>query len=158
MDGSNKSSSAAPPPGFREFRFEGVSFNQMIGPLFVKRDGADMVMGFRIEQRHCNPAGVAHGGMLMAVADMCAGLGTSLQARIDKFLPTINMNCDFVAPGPLGAWVEGRTEVIRVGRAMAFANVMLRVDGTPILRASAVMKIPSGDGMKFDRAKFIAAD
>ena len=156
MDGSSNTNGQVP-AGFREFKFEALSFNQMVGPLYIKRDGDSAVMGFRIEQRHCNPAGVAHGGMLMTFADMCAGLGTSLQARIEKFLPTINMTVDFVAPGPLGAWVEGRTEVIRVARTMAFANVMLRVEGEPIMRASAVMKIPSGDGMKFDRAKIIAA-
>ena len=32
---------------------------------------------FRVEQRHCNPAGILHGGMMMTVADMTAGFGTA---------------------------------------------------------------------------------
>lgn len=143
------------PAGYRLIAFEGVTFNSANGPFYVRRDGEEMVLGFRVEQRHCNPAGILHGGMMMTVADMTAGFGTAFKSGIDKFMPTVNMTFDFVASGHVGDWVEGRCEVLKVTRSLAFATVMLSVQGKPMLRASAVMKIPSGEGFRFDRARLI---
>ena len=143
------------PAGFSLIAFEGVTFNSANGPFYLKRESDDIVMGFRVEQRHCNPAGILHGGMMMMVADMTAGFGTAFKAGIDKFMPTVNMTFDFVASGNVGDWVEGRCQVLKVTRSLAFASVMLSVRGKPLLRASAIMKIPSGDGFRFDRARLI---
>lgn len=143
------------PAGYRLIAFEGVTFNSANGPFYVRRDGEEMVLGFRVEQRHCNPAGILHGGMMMTVADMTAGFGTAFKSGIDKFMPTVNMTFDFVASGHVGDWVEGRCEVLKVTRSLAFATVMLSVQDKPMLRASAVMKIPSGEGFRFDRARLI---
>lgn len=146
------------PPGFRAIAFAGETFNGLVGPLYLRSDPDDgVVMGFRIEQRHCNPAGVVHGGMLMTFADMCGGFITGYKARIDKFLPTVNMTSDFVAPGRLGQWVEGRCEVIKTTRSLAFCHVMVTTRTGPLLRASAILKIPSGEGLRFDRAKLVDA-
>ena len=151
----NEASSLQVPPGYRLVAFEGVTFNSANGPFYLKRDGDDIVMGFRVEQRHCNPAGILHGGMMMTVADMTAGFGTAFKSGIDKFMPTVNMTFDFVASGNIGDWIEGRCEVLKVTRSLAFASVMLSTQGRPLLRASAVMKIPSGDGFRFDRARLM---
>jgi hypothetical protein len=45
---------------------------------------------------------------------------------------------------------------VRVTRNMAFATVSLHSGTQQLLRASCIMKIPSGDGPRFDRAKFLA--
>ena len=37
------------------------SFIEVNGPLFGKREGPRLVMGFRVEARHCNPVHVRHG-------------------------------------------------------------------------------------------------
>jgi len=147
--------SAEIPPGYRRIAFEGVTFNSANGPFYVRRDGEEMVLGFRVEQRHCNPAGIVHGGMLMMVADMTAGFGTAFKTGIEKFMPTVNMTFDFVASGNIGDWVEGRCEVLKTTRSLAFATVMLSTQGRPLLRASCIMKIPAGDGFRFDRARLI---
>jgi uncharacterized protein (TIGR00369 family) len=146
---------AGVPQGFRLIAFEGVTFNSANGPFYIRREGEEIVMGFRVEQRHCNPAGILHGGMMMMVADMTAGFGTAIKSGIEKFMPTVNMTFDFVASGKVGDWVEGRCELLKVTRSLAFASVMLSTQDGPLLRASAVMKIPSGDGFRFDRARII---
>ena len=141
------------PAGYRLIAFEGVTFNGMVGPIYISRDGGEYVLGFRAEQRHCNPAGIVHGGMMMSVADMTAGFCTAMASGIDKFMPTVNMTFDFVASDNVGDWIEGRSELLKVTRSLAFATVMLSVAGKPLLRASCIMKIPSGDGFRFDRAR-----
>ena len=143
------------PAGFRLIAFEGVTFNSSIGPFYIKRDEREIVLGFRAEQRHCNPAGIVHGGMLMTVADMTAGFCTAMNAKIDKFMPTVNMTFDFVASGNVGDWIEGRSEIMKITRSLAFTTVDLSTAGRRLLRASCIMKIPSGDGFRFDRARLI---
>lgn len=147
------------PAGFRLIAFEGVTFNALIGPIYIRRDETAVVLGFRVEQRHCNPAGILHGGMMMTIADMTAGFCTGIMAGIDKFMPTVNMTFDFVASGNVGDWIEGTSEIMKITRSLAFATVDLSAaDGAVrrrLLRASCIMKIPSGEGARFDRARLI---
>jgi acyl-coenzyme A thioesterase PaaI-like protein len=103
----------------------------------------------------CNPAGGLHGGMMMTIADLVGGMGAGTLAGIRKFLPTVSMTFDFVAPARVGDWVEGRAELVRVTRSLLFSSIYLTVGETKILRASSICKIPSGDGLDFGRARLV---
>jgi len=78
--------------------------------------------------------------------------GTTLTG-LRKFVPTINMTFDFVAPAKVGDWVEGRCEVVRATRSLLFSNIYLTVGEEKIVRASGIYKIPSGDGLAFAKAR-----
>ena len=131
-----------PPEGFKlqsggpHDTFAGVN-----GPLYRKRDGDFYLLGLRGERRHCNPMGICHGGMLMTLIDMALVLGSNYQAKIGRFLPTINLSADFLAPAPEGAWLEARTDVLRVARSTVFAQCIVTADGTRVARGSGVFKI-----------------
>jgi uncharacterized protein (TIGR00369 family) len=150
-----------PPEGFRRIDFDrdrpDATFNTHIGTLYIKRGakGArdEFVMGFRVQAHMCNPAGGLHGGMMMTVADLVGTMGGGTLAGIRKFLPTVNMTFDFVAPARIGDWVEGRPELVRVTRSLLFTNIYLTVGEQKILRASSIAKIPSGDGLAFGKAR-----
>ncbi len=94
-------------------------------------------------------------GMLVTskVADLVGGMGAGTLAGIRKFLPTVNITFDFVAPAKVGDWVEGRCEVVRATRSLLFSHIYLTVGEDKILRASSICKIPSGDGLSFGKAK-----
>ena len=153
----------AAPPGFRliDFRRDRVevTFNTHIGNLWAKRGekgtADEFVMGLRVRDKHCNPAGTLHGGMMMTMADLIGGMGAGTLAGIRKFLPTVSMTFDFVAPARAGDWVEGRCEVVRATRSLLFSHIYLTVGTEKILRASAICKIPSGDGPSFGKAKLV---
>jgi uncharacterized protein (TIGR00369 family) len=155
-----------PPTGFRKIDFDRdrpePTFNSHIGNLYVKRGekGAhdEFVMGFRVHQHMCNPAGGLHGGMMMTVADLVGAMGGGTLAGLRKFLPTVNMTFDFVAPAKVGDWVEGRPELVRATRSLLFTNIYLTVGEEKILRASSICKIPSGDGLAFGKAKLVRED
>lgn len=106
-------------------------------------------LGFRVEARHTNPAGICHGGMMASFCDMllpvCAHHLAPALAR--RFLPTVSLQVDYLAPTPLGAWVQGEAEVLRVTRTLAFLQGLVTADGAPVARASGVFKI----GPVFDR-------
>jgi uncharacterized protein (TIGR00369 family) len=154
------------PPDFRKVDFDRdrpqPTFNTHIGTLYVKRGEKgtrdEFVMGFRVHQHMCNPAGGLHGGMMMTVADLVGAMGGGTLAGLRKFLPTVNMTFDFVAPAKVGDWVEGRAELVRATRSLLFTNIYLTVGEEKILRASSICKIPSGDGLVFGKAKLVRAD
>jgi acyl-coenzyme A thioesterase PaaI-like protein len=130
------------PTGFTALRLsQPGSFIEVNGPLFGKREGNKLVMGFRVQPRHCNPANFCHGAMMLALADMLIGPGSEFEVQSGRFLPTISISADFLAPAPLGAWVEGRAHALRKTASLLFAQCLITADGTPALRASGIMKL-----------------
>lgn len=128
------------PAGFVEFRAKD-GFIAHNGPLYARRDGTHLVMGFRVDHRHVNPRDVCHGGMLMTFADMQLPMAARFQAQLDDgFFPTINLTTDFLAPAPRGAWVEGRADVLRVTRNMVFMQGLITADGQPVARINGIFK------------------
>jgi acyl-coenzyme A thioesterase PaaI-like protein len=130
------------PPGWSVMPFH-FGFVGVNGPLYVKPDNGDLLVGFRVEERHCNPMKTAHGGMMSLFADMLMPIAARFQAEgmADKFLPTIHLGIDFLGTAPLGSWVEGRTRIGKVTRKMVFADCFATADGEPCLRANGVFKI-----------------
>ena len=103
------------PEGFAPFKLA-MGFLAANGPLYGKWDGDRMLLGFRVEARHCNPGNVCHGGMLATFADMLLPIAARFQSKTDMgFLPTVSLTCDYLAPAPLDAWIEGRADVTTAG-------------------------------------------
>lgn len=150
-----------PPPGFEPIDVRG-GFVQVNGPLFGRHDGSAMWVGFRVEQRHCNLMGTCHGGMMAMFCDMllpvtlhrspvapavaAAPHASGAEGRLPtdlrhRFLPTISLQIDYLAPAPLGAWLEGEAEPLRITRSLVFAQGLVTADGVPCARVSGVFKI-----------------
>lgn len=138
---------AALPAGFEPIEMGG-EFIAVNGPLYIRHEpqapGGPLVqLGFRVERRHVNPMNICHGGMLASFADML--LPMTAHRKSDavglRFLPTINLQIDYLAPAPLGAWVQGEAEVLRATRSLVFMQGLVRADGTPVLRASGIFKL-----------------
>jgi uncharacterized protein (TIGR00369 family) len=144
------------PEGFRPARMGGP-FITLAGPLYarllVKPEGMRLLMGFRVEERHSNPLGMCHGGMLATFADMLMPMAAMYQTGGERrFLPTISLQMDYLAPAPLGAWVQGEADILRTTRNLLFAQGVVSADGTPALRVSGIFKqgVLIGDGTDRD--------
>lgn len=133
----------AVPARFIEFPFGNTEhFLRLTGPLYVKRDGSKLVLGLRVEKRHCNIAGICHGGMLMTFADMQLGIGARFESEPNAgFSPTISLTADFLSPALDGAWIEGRTDLLRSTRNFLFCQCIVTANGAPVMRASGIMKV-----------------
>lgn len=131
------------PAGFIEFPFDADEhFLGLTGPLYVKRDDTKLVLGLRVEKRHCNIAGICHGGMLMTFADMQLGIGARFESEHGVgFSPTVSMTADFLSPAANGAWIEGRTDLLRSTRNFLFCQCIVTANGAPVMRASGIMKL-----------------
>ena len=154
MNIETAAAAAEVPPGFTRFRSE-RGFIGVNGPLFVLREGPLFKLGFRVEERHCNPMGMCHGGMLATFADMLMPIGAlALVPELHRrFLPTVSLQIDYIAPAKLGDWVEGEMQVLRTTRAMVFMQGLVKSGGETALRCSGVFKI----GPAFDREALMQA-
>ena len=88
-------------------------------------------------------AGILHGGMMASFCDMLLPICAHHQEPVlaKRFLPTINLQIDYLAPSPLGAWVEGEAQVLRSTTTLAFIQGLVTADGAPVARASGIFKI-----------------
>jgi uncharacterized protein (TIGR00369 family) len=132
----------APPAGFAPLPMIG-EFIALTGPLYLRQEGDSVQFGFRVERRHTNPMGICHGGMMATFCDMLLPLSVHRQ-RADvgmRFLPTISLQIDYLAPASLGSWVQGEAEVLRVTRSLVFAQALVTADGEPVARVSGIFKI-----------------
>ena len=101
---------AAIPDGFSQLNWS-RGFGRQIGPLFEHREGPGQArLAFRVEEHHTNGLGNCHGGMLMSFADMAWGRVISNQREVGWV--TVRLVTDFMAPGLMGDWVEGTSEII----------------------------------------------
>jgi acyl-coenzyme A thioesterase PaaI-like protein len=137
---------AAVPAGFVP-RPVGGGFMEAAGPLYVRRDTAGRgTFGLMVEPRHCNAKGMCHGGMLAALTDVVLGIGGLEQAGVKGFFITVSLAQDFLAPVPLGSWIEAEVELLRRTRTTMFVQGVFRVRGEAVLRSSGVFRLPRPEG------------
>lgn len=136
------------PGGFKPLPVGG-EFMAVNGPLYVRLVDGRAQLGFRVLARHTNPMNICHGGMLASFGDMLLPVCVHRQSAEvgHRFLPTISLQIDYLAPAPLGAWVQGEADVLRVTRTMVFAQGIAQADGTPVMRVSGIFKL----GQPFNR-------
>ena len=130
------------PEGFKERRF-GEGFIGVNGPLYVRRTESAFQLGFRVEQRHCNPMGILHGGMMATFCDMLLPLSAHVLSNEigRRFLPTINLQIDYLAASPLGSWVQGEAQVLRTTKSLVFMQGLVHADDVLAARVSGIFKI-----------------
>jgi uncharacterized protein (TIGR00369 family) len=125
------------PRGFEIFD-GGADFMELVGPVYARGEGGERVLALRVEDRHRNAGGVAHGGLLATLADFALGRAIEIDADDDQPRMTVSLTTDFLKAVETGSWVEAHTRVERLGGTLAFAECSLVVEGTEAVRARAV--------------------
>ena len=137
----NSTTPAAIPEGFK-LRDTGTGYISLMGPLYFRKDDrGHIVIALRIEEKHLNIRGIAHGGMLVTLADSALGIAMSMSRKPPQPMVTVSLSTDFVDAAYPGDWVEAHVDIQRVGKRMAFANCYLHVGEKRILRASGVFAL-----------------
>jgi uncharacterized protein (TIGR00369 family) len=125
------------PEGFVPWQNQGP-FLEYIGPIHVREESDELILGLRAEERHANHRGTVQGGLLSTFADFALGRAIESDADDGKDRATVSLTVDFLKPAKPGDWIESRTRVDRVGGTLAFADCSLSVDGREVVRARAV--------------------
>jgi acyl-coenzyme A thioesterase 13 len=120
----------------------------LIGPIYSKGTSDDLVIGMRVEAKHCNGRGTAHGGILATLADVALGYTIAFSTNPPTAAVTINLALDYAGMAKLGDWLEIASTIQRHGSRLAFANCYIGVGDERIVRASAVFAIATSNAVE----------
>jgi acyl-coenzyme A thioesterase 13 len=131
------------PAGFEPL-FRTSPFLEILGPFFFRRTENTFVIGLRVEDKHANARGTAHGGLLLTLADIALGYTAAFSADPPLSLTTANISTDFAGYAKIGDWVEAHVDIQKIGSRLVFANAYLLVGSERVARASAVFARNAG--------------
>jgi acyl-coenzyme A thioesterase 13 len=117
-----------------------------LGPFYGKGSGSDLVVGLRVAAKHTNSRGTVHGGVLATLGDIALGYTMAFSSDPPRRALTASLTIDYIGSAKVGDWIEARVDKYKIGRALAFANAYLTVDGAQIARASAVFAVAQNAG------------
>lgn len=128
------------PPGFTPL-FRSSPFLDLLGPIYNQRSDSGLVIGLRVEEKHCNARGLVHGGVFSSLADVALGYNTAFAQEPPTPLVTTSLTIDYAGIAKLGDWITIESDVQKVGKTLAFANCYFSVESLRIARASAVFSV-----------------
>jgi uncharacterized protein (TIGR00369 family) len=119
----------------------GGDFTSYNGPIYARWHEQHLQLGFRVNERQINPGKSCHGGMLGLFADILLSSAAQYQTDIPRqFLPTISLQLDFMASAPLGEWVQGQADILKVTKNLVFSQGLITCNGAVVVRASGVFR------------------
>ena len=121
--------------------FRTSPYLDLIGPIFNKKTDQGLVVGLKVEQKHCNARNLVHGGVFSSLADIALGYNAAFQGAVPTTMVTASLTIDYAGSAKLGDWIEIHTDIQKVGKTMAFANCYFLLGEKRIVRASGVFSI-----------------
>ena len=128
------------PEGFEPL-FRTSPVLDLIGPVYCRGKGPELVLGMRAQPKHCNARGTVHGGVLAMLADVALGYTMAFSSDPPASLATASLNLDFTGSAKPDDWLETRVDIQRQGSRLAFANCYIWVGSQRIVRASGVFVV-----------------
>lgn len=115
-------------------------FMDCAGPLWTHKEEGDWAYGILAGERHLNPAGLVHGGLLETLMDHALS-SIAWEASGRQKCVTLQMDTHFLASASAGMFIEARGRVVHSTPGTFFMQGMLTVDSRPAMSAQALMKV-----------------
>lgn len=110
------------------------------GPLWTRREDDGWAYGVVCGAGHLNPAGVAHGGMLVTLLDHAIST-VAWEACGRAACITLDLNTHFLAAVREGQFAEARAVVSHRTGGLIFMHGRVTVAGASMLTAQAILKV-----------------
>ena len=68
----------------------------LLGPIYCRGCGLQLVIGLRADSRHANGRGTVHGGVLATLADVAMGYAMAFASQPPLALITASMTLDYL--------------------------------------------------------------
>lgn len=130
------------PQGF-EPHFRKSPLTEPWEPLYSKRTADYVMIGLWLAEQHTNSRGMAHGGLVTALADNAMGLSCGVKLGNASRLVTISIGMDFLGSARPGQWLQVEPQVVRTGGTICFAQCLVTADGAPCARGNATFRVVS---------------
>ncbi|ABS63886.1 thioesterase superfamily protein [Parvibaculum lavamentivorans DS-1] len=129
-----------PTEGFKR-HFRQSPLTNPWGPLYSKNTGSAIHIGLWLAEPHTNSRGLAHGGLITALADNAMGLSCGLGIENIAGLVTVGLTVDFLSSARIGQWLEVQPEVVKTGSTLSFAQCLVTADDKACARANATFSV-----------------
>jgi len=115
-------------------------------PLFARETEDAVYLALEIRDAHCNSRGLAHGGLISALADNAMGHSAVRHARktagAEKASAvTVSLTLDFIEAAKVGDWLEFQPTLLKVGRTLAFVDCRVVCGPRLVARGSASFRM-----------------
>lgn len=103
----------------------------------IESGGGRSRLEVTVERHHANQMGVAHGGLLMTLLDVC--MGSAARSAVGSNVITVDMQAAFLAPA--AGRLVGQGRVVRAGKSLVFVEAEItNAEGDIVCRGTAVFK------------------
>jgi acyl-coenzyme A thioesterase 13 len=124
------------PPSYKLLVLKSAFANHL-GDFYERISPTGRSFAIQVQSQHCNSQGVAHGGFLLALADLALSYGSYGPGEAPPRI-TLSLSADFAGVAREGEWVEAHVDVQKAGRRVIFVNCFICVGERRIVRASGV--------------------
>jgi len=94
---------------------------KLLGLKLLQAENGMAVVEFIADERHANPAGTLHGGVLCDIADAAMGFAYYTTLGADESLTTLELKMNFLRP-VWKATLRAKARVVRAGRFVGFVE------------------------------------
>ncbi len=134
-------SAPAPPEGFSPHTRKSPVTDPW-EPIYARTLPDRLILGVRLRPEHTNSRGLAHGGLIAALADNAMGLSLVAALRSQgheppKGLVTVNLQLEYMGRAEIDQWLAFETVFTKTGRTLCFTNLIVTADDKPVAKASA---------------------
>lgn len=121
--------------------FDVKSFSANVGPVWMRGEGAEHMVGFVAEPRHSNDhMGTVHGGALMTFADIALGFRVAAVLG-GPFCATAQLQVQFVAVARVGEFITCRPEIVRQTAQIVFMRGLICTGDKTVASADGLWKV-----------------
>lgn len=115
----------------------------VVGPFYFRDEAGGRTRCATVpEMRHCNAAGVIHGGFVMTFADFA--LFAIAREQLGGPAVTVSLHSDFLAATFPGLRLEAEGEIVRTTRTMIFVRgLMTQSEKTVFMFSGIIKRLPA---------------
>jgi uncharacterized protein (TIGR00369 family) len=113
----------------------------------MEKGSAVTRMEARVE-RHANPMGTVHGGILCDLADAAMGMAAASTLAQGESFTTLELSMNFLRP-VFDATLEARAKVVHRGKTMLYLECdVVTADGKPVAKSKSTALVLRGEMAK----------
>jgi len=112
-------------------------------PVSVERGAAVFRLDAR-RDKHANPMGTIHGGILCDLADAAMGMACASLLELGESFTTIELRMTYLRP-VLDAQIEARARVVNSGKSLVYLECEIVADEKLVAKSSSTCLILRGE-------------
>ena len=116
-------------------------FEMNSGPFYLgKGNNGETIVALEVSQSQCNSGLVAHGGLIMTLADL-AGCHEAVKNLGNLRALTVSLTANFLKPAKKGTILKAFPEVSHRTKRTAFAEAYILADDEKVFTCTSVIRL-----------------